>query len=104
MKDLISDNYEELFNNYCKFQDKHKLSNSKSCEDLFNDKILYFIETEISNPTKSMLTSFLKTKRKKEKQIKICEFKDVHTQTESEELICKIKYLFVDYRPKKNKK
>lgn len=44
---LLNENYNELFNNYCKYNDKKKLINSCSCEDIFGEKILYFLQLDI---------------------------------------------------------
>jgi len=97
---LIKDNYTELFTNYCKFSDKHKISNSCSCEDNFNNKILYFLELEIQEPTVDILKSFLKTKRKEIKYIRCIEYKDYYpTELSEEDVIAdKLKYLFIDNR------
>ena len=108
MYNLISSNYTGLFKKYCKYQDKHIISNSLNCEDIFNDKILHFMELNIKEPTIDILKQFLKTRIKFIKYIKFCklEFESIdHTTTkEFDELENKIKLLFIDYqRPQKIK-
>jgi len=114
MYQLILNNYNELFTNYCNHNNKFKIVNSCNCEDLFNDKILYFIESDIKNPNINILKAFLKTKRKAKTSKTIGyseEYVDISTEAncieyneEYEELDEKIKLLFIDYRPKKQSK
>lgn len=100
--DLLKDNYIKLLNEYCKFKDKLKISNSKSCEDMFNDKILYFIEADIKNPTLNILKEFLHTKRDKIKYINYIEYNDNYEIEVSEEIKFKeqLDKLFIDFRKK----
>lgn len=103
MYNLINDNYTELLNNYCKLKDKKVLiNNSLSCEDIFNDKILGFIETNIDVPTIEMLKLYIKTKTKKSR--KKYQFKEyLYTEVIDENLEVTevaIKLLFIDYRKK----
>jgi len=114
MYELILNNYTELFNKHCKNNNKYKIVNSCTCEDIFNDKILFFIESDIKHPTESMLKSFLKTKVKT-KAKKYIGYSENYVDIESErscieynqeyvELDEKINLLFIDYRPKKKSK
>ena len=103
MYDLVMNNYENLFKNYCKYQDKNKITNAHSCADLFNDKILYFMELKIQNPTIELLNTFLKTKIKNKNSNTTIQFKDYMVIEESEsEIELKLKFLFIDYRSEKN--
>lgn len=126
MYNLISNNYIELFTNYCKYQNKYKLTNSNSCEDNFNQKILQFMELDIDNPTLPILAQFLKTRVKDFNRIYFIEYKEniefnletsnefhknklllqriEHNQQPDLDLVFqeKLKMLFIDYRkPKK---
>jgi hypothetical protein len=103
MYDLIADNYNELFKTYTKYGDKNKMNNSFSCEDYFNEKILYFMEQNVEDPTIELLNLFLKTKRKAVKHLLTVEYKDYHTEepTEEEIIVQNLRLLFLDYRPTK---
>ena len=106
MYNLLAINYNNLFNEYCKFQDKKVIINASSCEDNFDDKILIFLQLDIPDPTIETLTLFLKTKRNKVQQIFCCEYQDCFPQVEDEEkseIIKKLQLLFLDYRPEKIK-
>lgn len=101
MYELIKNNYIELFNKYCLYN-RNVIKNSKSNEDLFNDKILLFMNFNIPSPTLEMLTLFL-SERIKNKSKKFIEYKDSFIQEVEElnEFEEKINLLFIDYRPEK---
>lgn len=100
MKSLIESNYIELFNKYCRYKDKNQLNNSYSCEDIFNDKILYFIEN-YNEPTLEILKEFIRTKRKAIPTIKTLRYFDCYLHNEEEETLeDKLSQLFIDYRKK----
>ena len=101
MFDLIKDNYTELIISYCKYQNKYKLNNANTCEDRFNDKVLKFMQLNIETPTIELLQKYLKSQRKDREIFKCLEYKDYFPATEDEIIIDKLKYLFIDYRPKK---
>lgn len=97
---LISENYTELFKIYCKYQDKTKIKNSRTCEDVFNDKILYFMELDIQDPNLILLMNVIKSNRKDKKIIQTILFTDNLIEDEIEDSFeYKLKLLFIDYRP-----
>jgi hypothetical protein len=102
MKSLIESNYETLYNNYCKYKNKNVITSSYTCEDIFNQKILNFIETDIHQPTLDMLKLFLKTKKNKISTFKVIEYKDcyINDGIEVDIMEDKLKMLFIDYRKK----
>lgn len=103
MYKLIQDNYSMLFSNYCKFKDPQKLTDASTCEDIFNSKILMFMETDLDQPTLELLQLYIKTSRTQRKYITLLEFNETyHTPEPSEDdiMIDKLKYLFIDYRKK----
>ncbi len=64
MYNLLDENYSPLLIQFCKNKDKGKIKNSRNCEDVFQDKILDFLEQNIENTNIELLQGFLKTGRK----------------------------------------
>lgn len=106
MYNLINTYYTELFNDYCKYK-TNNIINSLTNEDIFHEKILAFMESDIKLPTLELLKLFIKTKKCKRSRIITCEYKeqyDIIEETEEEkEIKEKIKLLFIDYRPENKK-
>lgn len=67
--DLINNNYQLLHDKFCKYN-RNVIINGKTSEDLFNDRILSFIELNIDNPTIELLNVYMKIKRKNKKSNK----------------------------------
>lgn len=102
MYEFINSEYEFLFKDYCKFN-KNVIKNSKTREDLFNDKILFFMETDIEEPTLDLLKLFLRSKNIKVTASNLIEYKDITTIDENNEMENNIKLLFINYRPENKK-
>ena len=99
---LLTYNYKRLFYDYCKYQDKGKLKNGRTCEDIFNDKVLLFMELELQ--TLEELNDVIKGNRKDRQQIITIKYDDEYMNEKIKEKLSirnNIRLLFIDYRPEK---
>lgn len=115
----IEKNYQKLFDEYIKYKDLKVIKQGKTCEDIFEDKILAYIEyLTITNqihhiqPEQDTVNEFKLYVKPEQKERKINAkneyidglLYDNYSEDYEAEQKEKLKYLFIDYQPINNKK
>jgi len=101
MYNLLDESYSTLLTSYCKNKDKGKIKNSRNCEDVFQDKILEFLEFDIENPNIELLLLILKKGRKDRQRLCITIDNNIdehYCNSEEDEIEVRLSILIDKYR------